>query len=111
MSKYTDSELFNLIGDNTESTYDIWKTVYPDAGNEAEFLDFIRDTNSLSKNNTAEYIPTGDYNPATKKYVDDITNKIYEEVLISLADLNLINTFVDNNHEILTSANGDIYIL
>ena len=25
----------------------------------------------LSKDNTAEYTPTGDYNPATKKYVDD----------------------------------------
>jgi hypothetical protein len=27
--------------------------------------------NTLSLNNTAEYIPTEDYHPATKKYVDD----------------------------------------
>ena len=25
----------------------------------------------LTKNNTTEYTPTGDYNPSTKKYVDD----------------------------------------
>lgn len=33
--------------------------------------------NYLAKNNTDAYIPSGDYNPATKKYVDDITNIIY----------------------------------
>ena len=31
-------------------------------------------SNYLSKNNEAEYTPTGDYNPATKKYVDDSTS-------------------------------------
>ena len=29
------------------------------------------DMNTLTKDNTEEFIPTGDYNPATKKYVDD----------------------------------------
>lgn len=29
------------------------------------------DVNALGKDNTTEYTPTGDYNPATKKYVDD----------------------------------------
>ena len=29
------------------------------------------DVNALAKDNTTEYTPTGDYNPATKKYVDD----------------------------------------
>ena len=28
-------------------------------------------SNYLAKNNTFTYIPSGDYNPATKKYVDD----------------------------------------
>lgn len=28
-------------------------------------------SNYLAKNNTTEFTPTGDYNPATKKYVDD----------------------------------------
>ena len=30
----------------------------------------------LSKDNTAEYTPTGDYNPATKKYVDDAVSGV-----------------------------------
>ena len=30
----------------------------------------------LPKNNTTEYIPTGDYHPATKKYVDDAISNI-----------------------------------
>lgn len=35
------------------------------------------DDNFLKKNNTTAYTPTGDYNPATKKYVDDaISNNI-----------------------------------
>lgn len=32
--------------------------------------------NMLAKNNTDEYIPTNDYNPATKKYVDDEMSKV-----------------------------------
>lgn len=37
----------------------------------------IRDRNVLTKDNTQEYIPTADYHPATKKYVDDkVTVKI-----------------------------------
>lgn len=32
------------------------------------------DTNFLSKNNTNSYTPVGNYNPATKKYVDDMLN-------------------------------------
>lgn len=34
---------------------------------------YVDDTanNTLQKNNTTSYTPTGDYNPATKKYVDD----------------------------------------
>lgn len=35
----------------------------------------IRDRNVLTKDNTQEYTPTADYEPATKKYVDD--NKEY----------------------------------
>lgn len=35
------------------------------------------DTNFLKKNNTTSYTPSADYNPATKKYVDDsITNSV-----------------------------------
>lgn len=43
-------------------------------------------TQYLSKTNTTSYTPTGDYNPATKKYVDDsavgiITNAEIDEIL------------------------------
>ena len=34
-------------------------------------IETIRNTRYLDINNTKEFIPTGDYNPATKKYVDD----------------------------------------
>ena len=34
-------------------------------------IETIRNTRYLHINNTKEFIPTGDYNPATKKYVDD----------------------------------------
>ena len=52
----------------------------------------------LANNNTTAYIPTDDYNPATKQYVDDnkfsgdyndLTNvpiKLYEEELITLSE-------------------------
>ena len=42
-------------------------------GNYASWTSTKTDTKDicLSKDNTTEYTPTGDYNPATKKYVDD----------------------------------------
>ena len=51
----------------------------------------IRDRNVLTKDNTQEYIPTADYHPATKKYVDD--NKEY----INYND-NLINNKITTLH-------------
>lgn len=33
-------------------------------------------SNYLAKDNTTEFIPSADYNPATKKYVDDVNNII-----------------------------------
>lgn len=38
---------------------------------EVYFKISIRDRNVLTKDNALEYTPTGDYHPATKKYVDD----------------------------------------
>ena len=39
-------------------------------------------SNYIAKDNTTEYTPTTDYNPATKKYVDDgIINYINEAIL------------------------------
>ena len=36
-------------------------------------------SNYLAKDNTTEFTPTNDYNPATKKYVDD--NKLNYQIL------------------------------
>ena len=52
------------------------------------------DMNTLTKDNTEEFIPTGDYNPATKKYVDDsVLNKvemIYDKIVIYDDDYNIL---------------------
>ena len=41
-----------------------------------EYRISIRNANVLTKTNTQEYTPIGDYNPATKKYVDDAIENI-----------------------------------
>lgn len=49
--------------------------------NQAKFVgrieQLIDPNNYLAKDNTTEYTPTNDYNPATKKYVDDNINNIF----------------------------------
>ena len=56
------------------------KIIYANTINTDEKVNFIdnlnlflsvANSNSITKTNTTEYTPTGDYNPATKKYVDD----------------------------------------
>lgn len=42
------------------------------------------ETEYLSRTNTEIYVPINEYNPATKKYVDDIINEIAE----ALAEIN-----------------------
>ena len=44
-------------------------------------------SNYLSKDNTTAYTPTGDYNPATKKYVDDLFNSYIQSINAQLATL------------------------
>lgn len=39
---------------------------------EASTFQLVRDTDVLTKTNTSSFTPTGDYQPATKKYVDNI---------------------------------------
>ena len=41
----------------------------------------------LGKNNAESFTPTGDYNPATKKYVDDSINAIVGSINTVLATL------------------------
>lgn len=40
----------------------------------AKVATMLEATDVLTKNNTSAFTPTGSYQPATKKYVDDITN-------------------------------------
>lgn len=44
-------------------------------------------SNYLSKDNTTAYTPTSDYNPATKKYVDDLFNSYIQSINAQLATL------------------------
>lgn len=54
------------------------------------------DTNFLSKNNTNSYTPVGNYNPATKKYVDDMLNiptiAVTSSQIVSVAPLKILLT-------------------
>lgn len=40
------------------------------------------DVNALGKDNTTEYTPTGGYNPATKKYVDDAVGNLIDRQML-----------------------------
>lgn len=46
---------------------------------------FLKKKEILTKANTKEYIPTEDYNPATKKYVDDKVAGVNASTIIGLA--------------------------
>ena len=48
------------------------------------FRDTNLKNNVLEKDNKAEYTPSEDYNPATKKYVDDSTLTIINDTISSL---------------------------
>lgn len=43
-------------------------------------------SNAMRKDNTEEYTPTGDYNPATKKYVDDNKGDKTNVLILSYTD-------------------------
>lgn len=59
-------------------------------------------SNYLAKNNTTSFTPTGDYNPATKKYVDDKAVELEEAIEESSIQ-------VDTLPEPTSSNVGDIY--
>ena len=56
-------------------------------------------SNYLAKNNTTAFTPTGDYNPATKKYVDDVAAGInsaeWWNITWTLADQTDLQTALD----------------
>ena len=53
---------------------------------EASTFQLVKDSDVLTKTNTSSFTPTGDYQPATKKYVDDkhilltITNEAHQQL-------------------------------
>ena len=47
----------------------------------------IDTSNYLAKDNTSAYTPTGDYNPATKKYVDDLFGQYTAQIMARLETL------------------------
>lgn len=71
----------------------------------------------ITKNNTTEYTPTSDYNPATKKYVDDNAKTYTAGNNIEISDDNVIsssvNGFIELTDEtvILKNLNVGIYKL
>ena len=65
------------------------------------------DNNFLKKDNTIEYTPTGDYNPATKKYIDDITTEI-EDTVEGLVDNQISNPANGTSIDLQDSANSEV---
>lgn len=61
--------------------------------------------NYLAKNNTTVYVPTGDYNPATKKYVDEHSS---QGVVYSAGDGIKIknNTISSTNYQAINNYSG-----
>lgn len=59
-------------------------------------MEMLEDSNNnfLAKTNTTEFVPTGDYNPATKKYVDDNIKTYTAGENITISDDNVISANV-----------------
>lgn len=65
------------------------------------------DSNFLKKDNTVAYTPTGDYNPTTKKYVDNVAIEI-EGTVEELIDNQISNPTSGTNIDLQDSANGEV---
>lgn len=77
--------------------------------------EFVYSSNVLTKNNTSSFTPTGDYQPATKKYVDDkhilltITNEAHQQLVSNQevkageaeSKINLVFGSIDNFKNII----------
>lgn len=72
----------------------------------------IPEGNYLAKVNTEEFIPTGDYNPATKKYVDNLQNNVLTkdntETYTPTGDYQpATKKYIDDKQKILTQTQYD----
>lgn len=100
-TKLNDKFLVSFIitlGENNQATF---------IGNVTELID---SDNYLAKDNTTEYTPTSDYNPATKKYVDDSVRKIYRGNFpsITVPDKNIIDNNSDPSQYNFTLTSEDL---
>lgn len=96
---YVNIESKKIYCDNLRIVYNIGTTA------DTTYID--TEPYYLSTTNTKEYTPTNDYNPATKKYVDDnkITYTISSKVLTTVpaSDIKIDNSITVSN----ASINGD----
>ena len=70
---------------------------------DAEISVFLRRKNFLSLNNTGEYTPTGDYNPSTKKYVDDKVASLIDSAPETLDTLKELSTALGDDPNFATT--------
>lgn len=93
----------NIRKNNEEKRKEEFKAKMIEVDNALASLE-TPDMNTLTKDNTEEFIPTGDYNPATKKYVDDsVLNKvemIYDKIVIYNDDYNILKNSTLKNYVI-----------
>src|SRR6056297_468673 len=71
-------------------------------------------TNVLEKDNTTEFTPTGDYNPATKKYVDDnASGDLSESVIVNVSteDSASVDSQIITLTDLSVSSDSDTYTL
>lgn len=82
---------------------------------EASTFQLVKDSDVLTKTNTSPFTPTGDYQPATKKYVDDkhilltITNEAHQQLISNQevkageaeSKINLVFGSIDNFKNII----------
>lgn len=129
--------IFIAVGTITDKTNQFYQTYHKNklfircatsSGLNGEFSDWqeiAKISDVLAKNNTTPFSPTNDYNPSTKKYVDDYFNviKISQEAhqqLISNQEskntdaeekINLVFGSIDNFKNIATSllTNNNLY--
>lgn len=74
----TVSPLTNKIKISDNSLINFKIDFFDGSGEKCEFyIERVSDTTYLSTTNTSEYTPTNDYNPATKKYVDDNSPDVF----------------------------------
>ena len=76
---------FNINGSWNNGVFKTSRAVFT-YGTEYYLSSFLTSSTALTKTNTSEYMPTSDYNPATKKYVDDNKSKVPTFISASLPE-------------------------